>query len=70
MTLGLNKLIGTNEKNIIAEVNHLIDDPYQYTSMVSDVSPFGDGKSSKKIAKILTEWFRTEQALSFDRRAV
>lgn len=50
---GTAKLIGTDPDRIVAEVAMLLDDPDAYRAMAHAHSPFGDGKASARIAKIV-----------------
>lgn len=47
------KLIGTETKSIIRNVEDMLDEQ-NYLSMAKSVSPYGDGKASKYIADILS----------------
>jgi len=48
-------LIGTKKVNILRGVKNLMDNRHEYEKMGKAVNPYGDGKSSKKIIKILME---------------
>ena len=50
---GTLKLVGTQSKNIISNTSALIDDQKLYDSMAGSKNPYGDGKASKRIVKIL-----------------
>jgi UDP-N-acetylglucosamine 2-epimerase (non-hydrolysing) len=50
---GMAKLVGSNKKLIIEEISKLLTNKSYYKSMVKNISPFGDGTSSKKIIKII-----------------
>lgn len=50
---GVAKLVGTNEKVIIAETERLLDSQTEYTKMANAMNPYGDGDTSKKIINIL-----------------
>jgi UDP-N-acetylglucosamine 2-epimerase (non-hydrolysing) len=54
---GTIKLVGSREKNIIKEVQYLLDHPREYDRMSKAHNPYGDGNASKKILKILREYF-------------
>lgn len=58
---GTLKLVGTVEENIYNEVKKLLTDTYQYNVMSNATNPYGDGKASQRIAKILLEKFGDEQ---------
>ncbi len=50
---GCAKLIGTDPEKIIEEFKLLMEDPEVYRSMIINGNPYGDGKTSKKILKIV-----------------
>jgi len=49
------RLIGTKKEAIVQAVNELLNNKSTYTAMSEVKNPYGDGKSSIKITKILTE---------------
>jgi UDP-N-acetylglucosamine 2-epimerase (non-hydrolysing) len=53
VTAGTARLVGTDERRITEEVEHLLDAPEAYRSMVSGVNPYGDGKASERIIEAL-----------------
>ncbi|WP_313048563.1 non-hydrolyzing UDP-N-acetylglucosamine 2-epimerase [Atlantibacter subterraneus] len=57
VTEGVVKLIGTEQNDIIAEVSNLLDDVDAYNAMAKGASPYGDGKSSKRIVEIVRDYF-------------
>ena len=54
---GTAKLIGTNSKNIIAELDLLINKKIEYNKMSKAINPYGDGNASKKIFDFISEKF-------------
>lgn len=50
---GTAMLVGTNEKAIYDATQNLLDSQTAYNAMANAVNPYGDGKTSKKIADIL-----------------
>lgn len=50
---GTAKLVGTDEETIVREVERLLDDETAYAAMAKAHNPFGDGKSSTRIADLL-----------------
>ena len=50
---GTAKLIGTDADRIVAEVTTLLDDAGAYAAMARAHNPFGDGKASERIARIV-----------------
>ncbi|MER7519448.1 non-hydrolyzing UDP-N-acetylglucosamine 2-epimerase [Streptomyces sp. NPDC126499] len=52
---GTSHLVGTDEKDIVAAVAALLDDPDRYARMATRHDPYGDGLAGERIAKILGE---------------
>ena len=52
---GTVKLVGTDFNRIINEVSDLIENPLYYKKMSDAVNPYGDGKASERIVKILID---------------
>ena len=50
---GTAKLIGTNSENIAKNIALLLDDRDVYEKMAKAANPYGDGKSSERILKII-----------------
>ncbi|MCZ6750585.1 MAG: UDP-N-acetylglucosamine 2-epimerase (non-hydrolyzing) [Acidobacteria bacterium] len=50
---GTVKLVGTAPERIVAEVARLLEDPAEYARMSRAHNPYGDGKASGRIARIL-----------------
>ena len=50
---GTARIVGTNIKNIVKETRKLIENKEEYEKMISLQNPYGDGKASQRIAKIL-----------------
>lgn len=50
---GTAKLVGTDRDVIVAEATRLLDDEDHYLEMARAHNPFGDGKSSQRIADII-----------------
>ena len=57
VTLGCNRLVGTNTQRIVDEVTRLLSDPKQYEAMASAGSPYGDGQAAQRIEAVLREHF-------------
>ncbi|MGA1866935.1 MAG: non-hydrolyzing UDP-N-acetylglucosamine 2-epimerase [bacterium] len=49
------KIIGTNYKNIVKEATRLLTDQEAYKKMDYSHNPYGDGKASARIIKIISE---------------
>ena len=50
---GTAKLVGTNARKIVSETNKLLNNKMYYKKMAKSVNPYGDGKTSKRIIKVL-----------------
>lgn len=50
---GSARLVGTDKEVIVREVSRLLDDPAAYRAMSVCVNPYGDGRASERIARIL-----------------
>ncbi|RCW27035.1 non-hydrolyzing UDP-N-acetylglucosamine 2-epimerase [Marinilabilia salmonicolor] len=50
---GTVKLVGTNKKVIIEEVERLLNDSEHYNQMASANNPYGDGKAAERIVEFL-----------------
>lgn len=48
-------LVGTEKENIIKHVSNLIEGKNKYEKMSKTVNPYGDGKASERVLKILKE---------------
>jgi UDP-N-acetylglucosamine 2-epimerase (non-hydrolysing) len=55
--MGVVKLVGSSYERIVVEAQRLLDDSAAYREMARGVSPYGDGKASEKIVKVLREHF-------------
>jgi UDP-N-acetylglucosamine 2-epimerase (non-hydrolysing) len=54
---GTARLIGADEERIVASVRELLDQPNAYAAMARAHNPFGDGKASGRIAKVILDGF-------------
>jgi UDP-N-acetylglucosamine 2-epimerase (non-hydrolysing) len=52
---GCSRLVGTDRDTIVQEATRLLTDPVDYARMTSKENPFGDGRTSERIARILLE---------------
>ncbi|OZA94097.1 MAG: UDP-N-acetylglucosamine 2-epimerase (non-hydrolyzing) [Erythrobacter sp. 34-65-8] len=52
---GTARLVGTDADRIVAETTRLLDDTDAYEAMARAHNPFGDGKSSQRIAEFLAD---------------
>ena len=50
---GTARLVGTETNRIVSEVVRLLDDPEHYSAMARAHNPFGDGRASERIVKVL-----------------
>ena len=51
------RLVGTGYKKIVEETQRLLDDKDVYRTMARGVSPYGDGRASERIVRVLREHF-------------
>lgn len=56
--MGVVKLVGSDSYRIVQEAQRLLDDSEAYAAMARGVSPYGDGKASERIAKVLEDHFK------------
>ncbi|SDC07595.1 MULTISPECIES: non-hydrolyzing UDP-N-acetylglucosamine 2-epimerase [unclassified Candidatus Frackibacter] len=54
---GTVKLIGTDKNMIVSVVNKLLNNNKEYEKMANAVNPYGDGKASRRIIRILLSKF-------------
>lgn len=52
---GLARLVGTQRENIVRAACELLSDSAAYEQMARRVNPYGDGRASQRIVKLLTE---------------
>jgi UDP-N-acetylglucosamine 2-epimerase (non-hydrolysing) len=52
---GTARLVGANTEKIIDQTCRLLDDEESYASMARSHNPFGDGRASERIAKVLLD---------------
>lgn len=52
---GTVKLVGTDERQIVAEATRLLDDQAEYARMTRVHNPYGDGRACERIAQLLSE---------------
>lgn len=55
---GAVKLVGTKTENIVREAARLLTDEWAYRAMSKVVNPYGDGRASERITRILLSWDR------------
>jgi len=55
---GTVKLVGTDERQIVAEAARLLDDEREYTRMTRVHNPYGDGRACERIAQVLATAMR------------
>ncbi|WP_267384831.1 non-hydrolyzing UDP-N-acetylglucosamine 2-epimerase [Cyanobacterium sp. uoEpiScrs1] len=53
---GTAKLVGTNSQNILKETGELLSNKNTYEKMANAINPFGDGKASDRILKIVQHY--------------
>jgi UDP-N-acetylglucosamine 2-epimerase (non-hydrolysing) len=54
---GTVRLVGLNEREIFTAVNRILADGSVYKKMASSVNPYGDGQASRRIVKIIKNYF-------------
>lgn len=54
---GLGLLVGRDPEKIISSVEWLLSNPEEYNNFAKGFSPYGDGKASKRIVKIIKKFF-------------
>lgn len=54
---GTLKVVGTNTQNVIQEVENLLFNEEEYQKMSDAENPYGDGKASQRIVKIVETYF-------------
>jgi UDP-N-acetylglucosamine 2-epimerase (non-hydrolysing) len=64
---GTVKLVGTDKRKIIDEVSTLLTDSVAYLAMSRAHNPYGDGKASQRIVKILEDYFEKEAVKDSDK---
>ncbi|NWA26172.1 UDP-N-acetylglucosamine 2-epimerase (non-hydrolyzing) [Pseudomonas gingeri] len=57
--LGVVKLVGADQQNIIEQAQRLLDDSAAYKDMARGVSPYGDGLAAGRIVEVLVRHFQT-----------
>jgi UDP-N-acetylglucosamine 2-epimerase (non-hydrolysing) len=57
---GTVKLVGTDERQIVAEATRLLDDQAEYARMTRVHNPYGDGHACERIAQVLAKALRVE----------
>lgn len=55
---GTAKLVGTSKENISKELDLLLSNKEEYKKMANAVNPYGDGKASERIVKVILEQVR------------
>ena len=54
---GTAKLVGTDPASVVAAATELLADRSAYAAMARAVNPYGDGKASERIVKIVSDFF-------------
>lgn len=54
IALGVAKLVGTSERKIYREAGRLLKDAQAYRSMIKNKNPYGDGRASERIVRVLS----------------
>jgi len=53
---GTVRLVGTDEKSIVANANELLDDPDDYEAMSRAHNPYGDGNAARRVVASIHAW--------------
>jgi UDP-N-acetylglucosamine 2-epimerase (non-hydrolysing) len=61
---GTSRLVGTQAKDIVANVADLLDNPASYTLMAHAANPYGDGRATQRIVNLLAEVETDENTFS------
>jgi UDP-N-acetylglucosamine 2-epimerase (non-hydrolysing) len=56
VSMGVVKLVGSSTKNIILEVEKLLNETDHYSKMSTGGSPYGDGQASSRILNSINKW--------------
>ncbi|GAG72826.1 unnamed protein product, partial [marine sediment metagenome] len=56
--MGISKLAGTETNSIMSSISDLLDSDNFYKKMIPVANPYGDGKASGKIVKIIYNFFK------------
>ncbi len=62
---GTVKLVGTDTAVIVGEVQTLLDDLKAYEEMSFAHNPYGDGKASRRIVRVIQDWAAVQGANKF-----
>jgi UDP-N-acetylglucosamine 2-epimerase (non-hydrolysing) len=66
VTAGTAKLVGTNIENILNETTKLLDNNDYYKTMAETHNPYGDGKATEYIMKILTKELSINESINLN----
>jgi len=66
---GVARLVGTDTSSIVSAVERLVDDPEEYHRMARVTNPYGDGKSSERIVRVIVKWWGQRNEKFFARPA-
>jgi len=58
---GVARLVGTDSDTIFNAASQLLDDPREYERMAHAVNPFGDGKASERIVRIISSYLQRDR---------
>jgi UDP-N-acetylglucosamine 2-epimerase (non-hydrolysing) len=50
--------VGTEPDTVVSAARELLSSPTAYQQMANAINPFGDGKASDRIVKIVSHYFR------------
>src|SRR5690606_26832516 len=58
---GTVKLVGTSVAGLFDGVRELLEDEVVYRRMSQAANPYGDGKASERIVRVLEQWAKAKQ---------
>lgn len=56
ISAGTSRLVGTDQKRILAEAQHILANPVELAAMSKRSLPFGDGRAAERIAAAIDDW--------------
>lgn len=63
---GTARLVGTEQKNIVAETKALMEDGQKYQEMAEAINPYGDGQAAERIVRFIFYRFKINKKLPLD----
>ncbi|KFD42311.1 UDP-N-acetylglucosamine 2-epimerase [Peptococcaceae bacterium SCADC1_2_3] len=63
---GTARLVGTEQKNIVAETKALMEDGQKYQAMAEAINPYGDGQAAERIVRFILSRFNIVRQLPLE----